>query len=125
MGKKHCHCKGKCQCDRKIVYPTKEEVKNIYTEETVDHIHPSHTTVVNNHTVRNVHSYPHSTSHETRVREIDVRGAQDRPGASGNNVAGVTDNGYGQVQGQFDGRRCKRCCRSRCCCRERRRGYWW
>lgn len=124
MGKRHCHCRGRCQCDRKILYPTKEEVKNVYTEETVDHIHPSHTTVVNNHTVRNVHSYPHSTSYETRVREIDVRGAQDRPGNAGNNVAGLADNGCGQVQGQFSAR-CNKCCRSRCCCRERRRGYWW
>lgn len=116
---KSCGCPGKCQCDRKIVYPTREEVKCTNSEETVCHIHPSHTRVINNHTVRNKHFYPHSTSYENRVREVDVREASEGPGG---NVLGAGDYGYGD--NRFGGARsCG--CRGHCRCgRRRRRGFW-
>lgn len=114
-----CGCRGRCNCEKKIVYPTREEVKNRYTEETVNHIFPTHTTVVNNHTIRNVYSYPHSTSYETRVREVDVRG-----GAGGPGVMGAFEGPGGNVRGAFQGGRgCG--CRGRCSCSGRRRGSWW
>lgn len=76
---------------KEIVYPTKEEVVKTYSEETVKHIHPVHTTVVNCHTIKNEHLYPHTTSYENVVNEVDD--------GSGNSVAGVTDD-YGQGYGR-------------------------
>lgn len=116
--KKRCHCHGRCGCEKKIVHPTREEVKNVYTEETINHVYPTHTTVVNNHLIRNVYSYPHSTSHETRVREIDERNRC---------VGGVEDNGgcsnsRGVRGTQTEGGKCGSCSTSRCSCR--RGGFW-
>lgn len=129
---RHCGCKGKCRCDRKVVYPTREDVKHTRSEETVCHVHPSHTRVINNHTVRNVHYYPHSTSYENRVNEVDVMGASEGPGG---NVRGARGGGYGDVRGTRDyqcgyrdnrvaGRYCG--CRGhcKCGCRRRRGGFW-
>ncbi|MBO8154996.1 MAG: spore coat protein CotD [Bacillaceae bacterium] len=45
-----------------IVYPTKHNVKNNVIPHEVDHIHPSHTTVMNHHVVHNKHYYPHTAS---------------------------------------------------------------
>lgn len=114
----HCGCRGRCQCGKvkKVVHPTREEVKNTYSEETVKHIYPTHTTVVNNHTIRNEYFYPHTTSFEERVREIDVRGAQEGPGRDGD-VAGVMDGGRG-----FGRNRCG--CGGHRPCHCRRRGWW-
>lgn len=87
-----------------IVYPTKEEVVKTYSEETVKHIHPIHTTVVNCHTIKNEHLYPHTTSYENVVNEVDVN--------NNTGVAGVTDN-MGMGPG-FQGS----------CCHKRRRRRW-
>lgn len=113
--KDYC-CYNKKPCDdsktKEIVYPTKEEVVKTYSEETVKHIHPIHTTVVNCHTIKNEHLYPHTTSYENVVNEID----------DNNDVAGV--------MGQHG---CA-CGRPRCNChhkghyhhhhRRRRRDFW-
>src|SRR5699024_9473405 len=126
--REHCKCHGRCHCGREktIVHPTKKNVKNVYTEETINHVYPSHTTVVNNHLVRNVFSYTHSTSYETRVREIDERnnrvgGAGDRGNgdfSDPSNVRGVQDRG-GSC-GSWGG--CGRCSRNNCSCNKR--GFW-
>lgn len=133
MGRKSCGCRGKCHCHqpKQIVYPVREEVKNRYSEETVQHIHPSHTTIVNNHTIRNEHSYPHTTSYENRVNEVDVRGAFEGPGGE---VRGVFDRPYGNVRGATSpyrggcndrvGGRMDCRCHGKCGCSKRRRGWW-
>lgn len=81
-----CHKNSNVSPAQEIVYPTKEEVVKTYSEETVKHIHPIHTTVVNCHTVKNEHLYPHTTSYENVVNEVEV--------GDGGSVAGVTD-GFG------------------------------
>ncbi|MEQ6377685.1 CotD family spore coat protein [Bacillaceae bacterium S4-13-56] len=55
-GMNHCHP------TKKVVYPTKYCVNNNFTYEEVDHIHPTHTTVVNHHHVENKHFFPYSNS---------------------------------------------------------------
>lgn len=120
MGRNHCGCRSKCNCQRsrKIVHPVREEVKNRYTEERVRHIHPSHTRVINHHTIRNEHSYPHSTSYENRVNEVNVGGAADRP--CNNDVRGEMS----------DRHNCHRHKSNKCesrpsnCCHHRRRNWW-
>ena len=128
MGYLACGCKGKCRCNdtRDIVYPTRKEVKNTYSEETINHIHPSHTTVINHHTIRNVHFYPHTTSYEERVREIDVRGAEDGWNNGRNDVGGVGEQGRpacNDVRGDYDKGCGKGSCHSHCSCRRKR--SWW
>lgn len=85
--KNTCGCpRPNCGCPVKtIVHPVKENVVHCCTEETVKHVHPSHTTVVNHHLVKNEHVFPHSTSFENTFNEIDIQGA---PG-SGNQVGGA------------------------------------
>lgn len=63
----HCRCPV-------CVHPTK--VNNVHTcsESTVKHIHPSHTNVINHHTVKNVHEYPHSTSYQNVTNSVDIQG---------------------------------------------------
>ena len=129
---KKCGCKGKCHCNE-IVYPTKEKVKHTHSEEKVRLVHPSHTRVINHHTIKNEHYYPHSTSYEERVREEDVRGATDRRHGGYRDgygdVAGARDKhcggyGPGYVGGARGGCGCHGRCH--CSCRRRRRGgFWW
>lgn len=69
-GKRNCGC-GNPQT---IVHPVKQNVVNCCSEETVKQIHPSHTTVMNHHLVKNVHEYPHSTSTQNLYNEVDVYG---------------------------------------------------
>lgn len=122
MRRLRCGCRGNCRCGKEIVYPTREEVKNTYSEETVKHIHPSHTTVINHHTIRNEHFYPHSTSFEERVREVDVRGVRDGSSGPRGDVRGVRDDRYDDVRGAYDD--CyKRKCYPQSYCRPRR--SWW
>lgn len=81
-----CGCMKPCQCHqpvKEIVYPTKEDVVHKCTEETVKHIHPSHTTIVNHHLVKNEHLYPHTTSVENTFDEVDVMGTMTGPGNFG------------------------------------------
>lgn len=65
--------RGNC-CPKEIVHPVKQNVVNCCTEETVNHIHPSHTTVVNHHLIKNNHIFPHSTSVQNQVNSVDVYG---------------------------------------------------
>ncbi|HLR16145.1 MAG TPA: CotD family spore coat protein, partial [Bacillota bacterium] len=85
-----------------IVYPVKENVVNCCTEETVKHIHPSHTTVKNHHLIKNEHYYPHTTSTENFENEVDVQGASTGPGMGGP-VMGMGPGSGNQVGGAMDG----------------------
>lgn len=86
-------------CGCQIVHPVKENVVHCCSEETVQHVHPSHTTVVNHHLIKNEHVYPHSTSFENTVNEIDVFGGAfntpETPGP-GNQVGGAMNPNMGQ-----------------------------
>lgn len=133
----HCRprCRPNCGCQKpanEIVYPVKEEVINCCTEETVKHIHPSHTTVKNQHLIKNEHFYPHTTSAENFVNEVDVQGTSTGPGmgggpgmgmgpgmGQGNQVGGAMEHGGGHHHGHHH--KHKGCqCRS---CRRRNRGF--
>lgn len=92
----HCGCPPK-----QIVHPVQSNVVHCCSEETVKHIHPSHTTVVNHHLIKNEHVYPHSTSFENTVNEVDVfGGAFNVPPGSPGQVAGATSPGVGPGLGQ-------------------------
>lgn len=122
MSRNYCGCRGKCRCQRprQIVYPVREDIQNRYTEERVQHIHPSHTKVINHHTIKNEHLYPHSTSCENRVNEVDVRGAYE---GGRNEVRGVSSRE--KCDGRVGGRRDDRHHHGNCgCCHGRRRGWW-
>lgn len=124
MSRNHCRCRGKCRCQRRnqVVHPTQEDVQHSYSEETVQHVHPYHTTVINHHTIRNEHFYPYTRSYENRVNEVDVRGVSEGDG----DVRGVGEErspyGYRGNQG-FGAMSCG--CRGHCRCRRRRRRGWW
>lgn len=120
MSYKPCGCKGKCRCGRspEIVYPVREEVKKTHSKERVKHIHPSHTRVINHHTIKNEHYYPHSTSYEERVNEVDVRGISDECGRG--YVRGAHHHGHWGGGGH-----CGCGCRRKCCCRGGRRRRGW
>lgn len=100
---RHCH-KPHWGCQKpvkEIVHPTTCNVVHHCTEETVKHIHPSHTTVMNHHLVKNQHVYPHSTSVQNTYDEVDVFGGAYNTGP-GNQVGGAMSPGYqgpGQVAG--------------------------
>lgn len=92
---RHCGC-HKCNT---IVHPTKYDCVNQFSESTVNHIHPSHTTVMNHHLVKNKHFYPHSTSVQNTVNSVDeFGGAFQVPPAPGQ-VAGAFSPPPGQVAG--------------------------
>lgn len=63
-----------CGKPKTIVHPTQQNVVHCCSEETVMQIHPSHTTVMNHHLVKNVHEFPHSTSTQNTFNEVDVYG---------------------------------------------------
>lgn len=99
-----------CQSCQTIVHPTKHNCVNQCSESTVNHVHPSHTTIMNHHVVKNKHFYPHSTSVQNTTNSVDqyggsfnvpaqnqVAGAFSPPGGMGN--MGQGPNGNGQVMG--------------------------
>lgn len=90
----HCGCPV---CKKQIVYPTRKNQVNTYSESIVEHIHPSHTNVVNHHTIRNQHLYPHSTSFQNRVNSVDMHGRPFQVPGPGQ-VAGAMSPGYGPGQ---------------------------
>src|SRR5690625_1812643 len=96
---KPCGCpRPNCGC-KEIVYPVKQNVVHTCSEETVKHIHPSHTTVVNHHLVKNEHIYPHSTSFENTFNEVNVFGGAPQtmaPFGPGGQVGGAMSPGMGQ-----------------------------
>jgi len=90
--------------------------------------------------VRNEHVYPHTTSYENRVEEMDVMGVSEGPrndvrgiGERPGEVRGARDrmdqeirgDRYPYERGRFGGETMKCGCRGRCHCRRRRRGFWW
>lgn len=98
----HCGCpQPNCGCPRTIVHPVRENVVHRCTEETVKHVHPSHTTVMNHHLIKNKHFFPHTTSTENTCKEVDVYGGSRPPfGAGpGGQVAGVAGPGMGMGPG--------------------------
>lgn len=87
----HCGCP---KCREQIIYPTKHQNINKYSESVVEHVHPSHTTVTNHHLVKNKHLYPHSTSFQNTCNSVDVHGGPFPAPAPGQ-VAGAMSPGYG------------------------------
>lgn len=84
--KRRCGCMMPCNCQqavKEIVYPVKEDVVHKCSEETVKHIHPTHTTVVNHHLVKNEHLFPHTSSVVNTFDEMDVMGASTGPSGLG------------------------------------------
>ncbi len=85
-----------CGCPtNQVVHPTQENVVHQCSEETVQHIHPSHTTVVNHHLIKNQHVYPHSTSVQNTVNSVDEFGGAFNVPAAPGQVAGAFDPGLG------------------------------
>jgi len=81
-----------CRCHRPkspIVYPVKENVVLHCTEETVQHVHPSHTTIKHHHVVKNEHVYPHTTSVENSTESVDINKGNTFSPQSRNDVAGA------------------------------------
>ncbi|MGM8213146.1 CotD family spore coat protein [Virgibacillus sp. W0430] len=85
---------------KEVVYPVKQNMVHCCSEETIKHVHPMHTTVMNHHLVKNEHVYPHTTSYGNTVNEVDITGM-----GPGSQVAGAMSPGYpgmgpgGQVAG--------------------------
>ncbi|HLR71352.1 MAG TPA: spore coat protein [Pseudogracilibacillus sp.] len=87
-------------CVNKVVHPVKENVVHNCTEEVVEHVHPSHTTVMNHHLVKNKHVFPHSTSVANTYNSVDEYGGSFN--VPGNQVGGAMSPGMepnGQVGG--------------------------
>lgn len=80
------HCG--CQACKTIVYPTKHNCVNQFSESTVNHVHPSHTTVMNHHMVKNNHIFPHSTSVQNTSNSVNQYGGSFEVPAP-NQVAGA------------------------------------
>lgn len=83
MRRRH-HTNNNCNRPKQIVYPVKENVVHCCSEETIKHVHPSHTTVVNHHLVKNKHVFPNTTSEEDTVQSVDVAGNSSNGPFSGN-----------------------------------------
>ncbi|WP_223701986.1 spore coat protein [Sutcliffiella deserti] len=77
-----------------IVHPTKCCVKNLYSTTEVPHIHPSHTTYVNNEMYQHKHYFPHT---ESMVDSVSHQNFNCGPGAPGMGA------GPGQVMGASQG----------------------
>ncbi|MCF3941957.1 spore coat protein [Oceanobacillus alkalisoli] len=83
---RHCGC----QACKTIIYPTKHNCVNQFSESTVNHVHPSHTTVMNHHLQKNKHFYPHSTSVQNTWNSVnEFGGAFETPSGPGGQVAGA------------------------------------
>ncbi|RLL43702.1 spore coat protein [Oceanobacillus piezotolerans] len=84
-----------CGCPICIVHPTM--VNNVHTcsESTVKQVHPSHTNVINHHLVKNVHTFPHSTSFENVTNSVDIMGPSYEVPTPPGQVAGVMSPGFG------------------------------
>lgn len=103
-GGRPCHQGGRpcgdprCKCKR-IVHPTMENVVMNCTKERVEHVFPSHTTVVNEHLIDNQYFYPHTTSQVNNVNETHTNRrpgqGQVSPGYQGPGNQGQGQGGYG------------------------------
>lgn len=74
MRRRHHRPRGCHKPVKQIVHPTKHNVVHCCTEETIKHVHPSHTTVCNHHLIKNEHVFPHSTSVKNSCKEVNVGG---------------------------------------------------
>ena len=88
---RHCGC----QSCKTIVYPTKHNCVNQYSESVVNHVHPSHTTVMNHHTVKNNHVFPHSTSVQNSSNSVNQYGGSFNVPSPGGQVGGAMSPGFG------------------------------
>lgn len=61
-----------CNVAPTVVHPTKQCVANNFCEEEVNHIHPTHTTLVNNKLIKNKHYYPQTGSVVNQVAQTNV-----------------------------------------------------
>ncbi|WP_330949615.1 CotD family spore coat protein [Virgibacillus sp. MG-45] len=96
-------------CPKQIVYPVKQYCVQHCTESEVEHVHPSHTTVMNHHLIKNKHVFPYSTSVQNTVDSVDIYGGtfpvpyppRPTPGVTPSQVAGAMQPGMppGQVAG--------------------------
>ncbi|MEN1968671.1 CotD family spore coat protein [Lentibacillus sp. N15] len=90
---------GNCGRPKQIVHPTRYNCVECCTESVVEHIHPTHTTVMNRHLERNRHVFPHSTSVQNSMNCVDEFGGafqtppkqQGPTFGHGNQVAGAMD----------------------------------
>lgn len=91
-----------------IVHPTKCCVKNLYSTTEVPHIHPSHTTYVNNQQFQHKHYFPHTDSMVDSVSHQHFNCGPGGPGMGGAPGMGMggqpgqvmgaqTNAGYGQM----------------------------
>ncbi|RDW17580.1 spore coat protein [Oceanobacillus arenosus] len=93
---RHCRCHTCCQ--KTIVHPTKFNCVNQFSESVVNQVHPSHTTVMNHHLVKNIHTFPHSTSVQNTANSVDQYGGSFQVPAP-NQVAGAMSPGFGPGYG--------------------------
>ncbi|MEC5425700.1 spore coat protein [Virgibacillus sp. C22-A2] len=89
---------------QQVIHPTKHNCVHKCTESIVEHVHPSHTTVLKHHVTKNKHVFPHSTSVQQTASSVDVYGGSfnvpPRPGfGPGGQVAGVATPGMGYGPG--------------------------
>lgn len=91
-----------CGCGRSktIVHPTQQNVVHCCSEETIKQIHPSHTTVMNHHLVKNVHEFPHSTSTQNTFSEENVYGGSFNVPNQPSGVMGSMSPGMNMGPGQ-------------------------
>ncbi|WP_188456335.1 spore coat protein [Virgibacillus oceani] len=85
---RHQHGRN-CGCPRRIVHPVRQNVVDCCTEDVVEHVHPSHTTVRNHHLTRNRHVYPHSTSVQNTFNSVDEFGGAFNVPSPPQGVAGA------------------------------------
>ncbi|SHH50905.1 CotD family spore coat protein [Virgibacillus chiguensis] len=100
---------GKCCPPKQVVHPTKYDCVKQCSENVVEHIHPSHTTVQNHHTTINKHVFPHSTSVQNTNSCVDVYGGSFNvpsqvggamaPGMGNGQVGGAMAPGMGPGMG--------------------------
>ncbi|KMJ59709.1 hypothetical protein AB685_02245 [Bacillus sp. LL01] len=83
-----------------IVHPTKCCVKNLFSTTEVPHIHPSHTTYVNNQQFQHKHYFPHSDSMVDSVSHQHFNCGPGGPGMGGQGqvMGAQTGPGYGYGQ---------------------------
>ena len=95
----HHHHEPHCGCNEQIVYPVDHDVVHNCCERTVEHVHPSHTTVVNHHLTRNVHLYPQSTSVENTFDSVDIYGGTFEVPAPPQPTVGFAPGGFNPTPG--------------------------
>ena|SRR5690554_2541166 len=94
------HCCRPCG-EKTIVHPTRCNQTQSCSESIVNHVHPSHTNHLNTHFIRNRHFFPHTTSQQNRVVQLNEFGGSGRPpvGGPGFNQGGAFGQGFGFNQG--------------------------